>query len=321
MSALSRWFPIDALAVLAMTVAAYAATSLPSGAPVRVVVAVTYLLFVPGYALTMVLFPAGRRTDAVTPLDRGHWAATAALDGYERLSVSFGLSLALLPLFGLALSAIGWGFAPAAVLRLTAFFVVPVTVVGVLRRARLDRDVRYDPPLGRWRRRVEAGVYRAPMVDRLLNVALALAVILALGSLTVGLAAPQDGTAYTSFALLTRSDGGELVAADYPTEFSAGQSERLVLTVGNHEGGPVHYVIVVQLQQISGDQVTATEELDRFNKRVPATGTWQVHHSVAPTMTGEDLRLTYLLYRGSAPEEPTVQNAYRHVTLWIDVSS
>lgn len=320
MSALSRWFPIDALAVLLMTGATYAATGLPAGAPVRVMVAVIFLLFVPGYALTMVLFPAGRRTDAGPPHVRGR-SAVAALDGYERLSVSFGLSLALLPLFGLALATLAWGFDPAAVMRLTALFVVPATAVGVLRRIRLDRDVRYTLPLGRWRQRVVAGVYRAPAVDRLLNVALAVAVVVALGSLTVGLAAPQDGTSYTSFALLTRADGGDLVAADYPTEFSEGQSQRLVFTVGNHEGGPVHYVIVVQVQRISDDQVTDTQELERYNKRVPAGGTWQVRHSVAPSMTGEDLRLAYLLYRGSAPPDPTVQNAYRHVTLWIDVSS
>jgi uncharacterized membrane protein len=42
---------------------------------------------------------------------------------------------------------------------------------------------------------------------------------------------------------------------------------------------------------------------------------------VTPTLTGQRLRLAYLLYRGSPPPDPTVENAYREVHLWINVSA
>jgi uncharacterized membrane protein len=32
------------------------------------------------------------------------------------------------------------------------------------------------------------------------------------------------------------------------------------------------------------------------------------------------LRLAYLLYKGEAPPEPTVENAYREVHLWVNVT-
>jgi uncharacterized membrane protein len=38
-------------------------------------------------------------------------------------------------------------------------------------------------------------------------------------------------------------------------------------------------------------------------------------------MTGERLRLVYLLYKGSAPPTPTVDNSYREVHLWINVTA
>lgn len=320
MSWLGRWFPLDLLVVIAATGAAYAVTWLGAGAPVRVAVTLSYLLFVPGYALSTAVFPARRHVADADGVARGRRTAVAALDDRERLAVSFGLSLALLPLFGLSLAALQWGFAPRAVLTLTTLFVGSAMVIGVFRRAGLTRDVRYVPPVERWRREATDALFRTPMADRALNVALAVAVVAAVVALGVGLVAPQDGTSYTSLSLLTRSDDGQLVAADYPTEFSSGQGQRLVVEVANHEGEPVHYVLVVQLQRVEGGQVTGVEELDRFDKRVPPAGTWQVRHDVTPTMTGEDLRLVYLLYRGSAPGDPTVQNAYRHVSIWIDVS-
>jgi len=36
-------------------------------------------------------------------------------------------------------------------------------------------------------------------------------------------------------------------------------------------------------------------------------------------MTGENLRVQYLLYRGDPPAEPTQENAYRSLHLWVDV--
>jgi len=45
-----------------------------------------------------------------------------------------------------------------------------------------------------------------------------------------------------------------------------------------------------------------------------------MNHTVAPTLPGERLRLVYLLYKGDPPAEPTVENAYREVHLWVNVS-
>lgn len=65
--------------------------------------------------------------------------------------------------------------------------------------------------------------------------------------------------------------------------------------------------------------VTEREELDRVSTTPEHGETWQEEYPVTPTMTGEGLRLTFLLYDGEVPVEPTRENAYRELHLWIDV--
>lgn len=316
-----RRFPLDIGVIIASVVVAFVAIGLGRGSPVRMVVTLAYLLFVPGYALSTVFFPAKlgpdrrRRAHPLGP------APGAALDGVERAAVSFGMSLVLLPLFGLTLAALSWPFTPWWILVLSGGFVAVAMLVGAIRRIRLPDEARYDLPTSRWMHGVGDGVARVPAVDALLNVILAVAVVTAAGALAVAIVAPQDGSAYTEMTLLTTAEDGEFVAADYPTDLTRGQSEPLVLEVTNHEDRPVQYTVVVKLERVNdGGQVVEADELNRFEKEIPAEGTWQIQHTVTPSMAGDDLRLNYLLYVGEPPENPSASNAYEHVYLWVDVS-
>lgn len=86
------WF---ALVFLAVVLGASSIYILPSVSPfvyVRYIVGSVMVLFLPGYALIEALYP--KKGD---------------LDGLERLALSVGLSLALVPLTGLALNYTPWG--------------------------------------------------------------------------------------------------------------------------------------------------------------------------------------------------------------------
>ncbi|WP_415087806.1 DUF1616 domain-containing protein [Natronomonas sp.] len=41
--------------------------------------------------------------------------------------------------------------------------------------------------------------------------------------------------------------------------------------------------------------------------------------TVSDELTGTDLRLSFLLYDGDVPAQPTRENAYRNLHLWISV--
>lgn len=91
-----QWFRsnLDLLACVAAAAAGLAFQLLPAQ-PLRLVVGLAMVLFVPGYACMAALF-----------------GGDATLDRPARLSLSIGLSLALLPLISLALNALPWGLRP-----------------------------------------------------------------------------------------------------------------------------------------------------------------------------------------------------------------
>jgi uncharacterized membrane protein len=136
---------------------------------------------------------------------------------------------------------------------------------------------------------------------------------------------PSEGEAFTEFYLLTENDSGGLVAADYPANFTQGEGEPLVVGIENNEGEPIEYTVVVSLQRVervgnNTTRVIGERELRRFRAQVAPNETWRRSHALRPTMSGNRLRVAYLLYRGSVPDDPGVANAYRELHLWINAS-
>jgi uncharacterized membrane protein len=123
---------------------------------------------------------------------------------------------------------------------------------------------------------------------------------------------------------LTEDDDGSLIAGGYPDNFTQGSPTPLTAAVHNDEGQAVEYTVVVQLERVdtTANDVTVTrrQAVTRLERTVPDNGTWHANHTVVPRMTGTDLRLTYLLYRGEPADQPSTGSAYRHAYIWVDVS-
>jgi len=333
-----RAVPLDVVAVLLFVGVTDAVVLgvVPEVPVIGELMALLFVLFVPGYVAATALFPrrhsAASEGGGLLSVDSpggevalGGVARTQTISWTERSALSFGLSLALLPLIGLFVAPLGGSLAPEPVfVGLNAFIAVTV-VVAVLRRIRVPRDERMRLPYRRWsyvlRRSVFAGRSRA---DSLLSALLLFAVLTSVVTLGAALVAPQNGEAYTSATLLTEGPDGGVVASGYPTEFTRGEGQQLVVQVENNEGESTSYTVVGQLQRVdaAGDEPTVSDRERLFRERntVGDGGTWQATHTVTPTMTGEDLRLAYYVYRGDAPADPTAENAYRELYLWIDVS-
>lgn len=299
-------------------------------AALRVVIGIPLLLFVPGYTLLAALFPGrpSRNAGQVSSLSglsrRFSTARSIQQRGVrwgERVALSFGLSLFVIPLLALALDLTPFPYRTGPIVGILSVFSLSLTAVGVVRRLRLPRVQRFAVPVGYWVDDLVDGVTGSPL-DALLNVVLILSVLVAAASMSYALAVPQDGESFTEMYLVTQDGSGEVVAANYPTNFTAGQPQQLTLGIENHERQPTNYTVVVQLQRINpAGEVLGRQELDRF--RSPTIGdnqTWRRQHTVAPTLTEDNLHLTYLLYQGDAPQNPTERNAYRETHLSINVS-
>ncbi|ESP90020.1 DUF1616 domain-containing protein [Candidatus Halobonum tyrrellensis] len=321
-----RTFPADLVAVVVFVALAGCAALLPvvRETLARPLFALLFSVFVPGYAFVAALFPErGESADGSDAADPGD---ASGIDGMERVALSFGTSIAIVPLVGLVLNFTPWGLRLGPILVSLSGLTLLFAYVGAQRRAALDPDDRFRVPYERWVADARAELFDPETrTDAALNVVMVASLLLAVGSVGFVAAFPKQGEAFSEFYLLTERDDGTLVADDYPTEFVAGNPQQVVVGVGNHEHERVSYTVVSELQRVRVENNSTTvldaEPLGRFSSTVDANETWHRRHRVAPTMTGDDLRLTYLLYRGEPPATPTTDNAYRSLRLWVNVTA
>lgn len=293
--------------------------------PVAAALGIPLLFFVPGYALVSFLFPATTPDDAAA--DRTLAGMTRhghGLGGVERIALGFGVSVAFLPVLGVAIAASPWSIGPATVLLSVSGFAVACAIGAMIRRLRRPADRRFSLPLRAWTASAR-GLGGQSFGDAVLNLGLAAAVVVALAAVGFAVAAPGPDQSYTDVYLLSQNETGEMVAQDYPDEFTRGESRPIVVGLDNNEGERTSYTVVVELQRVQqgpdgGANVVEERQLARFTPTVEDGDSWQTRHDVTPSMTGEELRLTYLVYRGEPPEDPTTENAYEHVHVWVNVT-
>jgi len=302
----------DLAALLVATVLIDAGVSSLPSTPTRALVALPLPLFFAGYAVVSAGFPSRFRRVGDDPV---------GIDLTERLALSFGTSLCLAPLVGLALASLPVGITVRSIVFAYTAVVVLGALVAASRRAALPDDVRFQFAVGRLFTAARANVAEVPRRDAVANIAVAVAVIAAAATVGVGLVAPMEGDGYETLSVLTENDEGALVAADYPSRLSVDASTELVATVENHRDRAVEYTLVVQFQRVAPDgTVTERTELDRFGSTVGGGETWERGHEVSPAFPGDRVRLTYLLYQSTPPETPTRDTADREVHLWMTVS-
>jgi uncharacterized membrane protein len=309
----------DLVAVTGYAIVAGAAilTGVVSG-PARVLITAPLVGLTPGYAVVSLLFPARRESE------HGRWSGrwNRGPTGVERLSLAVGTSLVVVVLSAIGLSLGGVALQTTEVTTTVVALTTVLALAGVARRQRLPADERFAVPVSALFDRVRAGTVDAPPVDAALNVALAIAVMVAASTLAVGFAAPDRGDAYTEVALVT-AEGDQLVASNYTTTVQRGDSVTTTLTVENQEGEPMAYTAVVVLERLETDGeetvLLEREELDRVDVDAADGETVREDLSVQPTMLGEDLRLNVYVYEDDAPGSASGETAPYHLYIWLDV--
>jgi len=93
--------------------------------PVKIILGLPLVLVLPGYALIAALFI--RKDD---------------LDGIERIALSFGLSIAISPLLGLALNYTPFGIRLTPILTVLSVFTISLAIGAYVRRNRIPEGVR-----------------------------------------------------------------------------------------------------------------------------------------------------------------------------------
>ena len=350
-----RELPADLASVVVLTLLVNVAVFAPviRETPLRVPLGLLFVLLVPGYAFIAALFPEqGESPGAANDDDSGRGDADdgsddgsihrdeptgagspdwlpggrSGIDGIERAALSFGLSIALVPLIGLALSFTPWGIRLVPIMVALSAFSLAMVAVAAGRRWRLPPEERFAVPWREWLERGRgATLENEDRTDAALNLALAASVVLAVGVLAFAVLFPPTGEAFSAIYVLTEDEDGDLVAAGYPEAIEVGDSAEVVLGVDNHEREDTHYTVVAieQEVQVEGNQSTVLEqrELDRIEFDLAYNETWMEPYEIEPTLVGEDVRIAWLLFVGdeAIPDEPGLEDTEYSVHIWVDV--
>lgn len=328
-----RHFLADLAAVFVLVVIAGVGIFIPGfrATPLQILLGLPFVLFLPGYALISALFPresaplVSDSEDSATTASPLRWRQKRGLTGLERLFLSFGFSAAIVPVIGLMLNFSPWGIRVVPYFLATSGFIVVATLIAAYRRGQLAQEDRFTVPFGRWAARVYATIQPTSRTDAVVNVILTIALVMALVGVSMAVTVPNQSEPYSEFYLLSDTDNGEQIAGDYPTAFTSGEPEPVVVGITNREQRPVSYTVVVMIQRLNATNNSSAvlEEVVLTERSVPVIEdgeTWDSSFELAPVMTGERLRLLFLLYEGEPPDEPSLETAKLTMHLWVTVS-
>jgi len=293
---------------------------------VRVILGLPFILFIPGYVLIYALFPS-KKTDK-------------GIDVIERIALSFGLSIAVVPLIGLGLNYTPWGIRLEPILLSIFIFVIGVGFIAIYRWKKTDEDERFTVSLKISLPESES------RLDKALTFVLAVSIIIAVTSLVYAVVTQKTGEKFTEFYLLD----AEGMADEYPKNLTVGEEGGVIIGIVNHEYQTINYTIEVWLINQTSVYNESTQEnetsythawfmdtitvmLDHIPVYIEGSWEpqWEYNYTFSTDKKGEDLKLAFLLFTTptdtySSDEdykgiiEENINSAYRETHLFITVN-
>jgi len=256
------------IGIIALSLLLFPAATFTSGA-LRTALSLPFVLFFPGYTLLSSLFP---RRDS--------------LSGIARIAFSIGLSLAVTSLTGLILNYTPWGIKLYPTLTSVTVFIIATSGVAWYREHRLQTGERFSITLKlnlpQWQ--------KTGNLDKALSISLAVAILVALGSLGYVVATPKEGNHFSEFYILNIEGKAE----NYPSQVTLGEPVELIIGVVNHEYKTTSYRIELKIdgsrvKEINIDSLAQEEK-------------WEQVVTFTPQSTGQNQKVTFWLYKDNASE-------------------
>jgi uncharacterized membrane protein len=288
----ARFSDADLILILVISVTGLAFAIVPqlSSSIIRPVIEIAILLFVPGYCALAVIFP--RKAD---------------LPGFERLALSFGLSVAVVPLLAYGLAVTSWGLSVQSVATGIFLFIVAGTALAYARRYALPLEERFSvrfmtviPAMRTLRPRTNSQLHSV------LAILLVFSILFSVSALAYAILTPEPHENFTELYLF----GPEGEMRGYPTNFSLGQQKPVIVAVANHENRDVNYTLVVNLNDTRTSSTLYSQNITVANGQ-----TWQRTILLKPDRTGNSERIDFLLYRDGNMVTP-----YRQTFLLANVT-
>jgi uncharacterized membrane protein len=298
--------------------------------PLRIALGLPFILFIPGYLFIFTLFPHKQHDNN-------------GIDIIERIALSFGLSLAIVPLIGLGLNYTPWGITLTSILTANSIFIFAMTLTSYFRWKQLPISKRFIITIN-----LSLPHYENK-IDQILTLILIASIIIAASTLLYVLIMPKTGEQFTEFYIL----GPTGLADNYPQNLNQGDQATVILGIANHEYEPINYTVEIWIS----DQQTFYNTTSQQNETIynhlyyidnltvslnhtdidieePWQAQWETNYTFSINRTGE-YKLVFLLYKNQtesyntntdyaniAPTKIDSENttAYRSLHLWINVT-
>jgi len=287
---------------------------------IRLILGLPFILFIPGYILVFALFPAKKT-------DRG-------IDTLERIALSFGLSIAIVPLIGLLLNYTPWGIRLEPILISNLIFIISIGLYGIYRWNKTDPEERFIIPL----KMITLPKQEKP-VDRILTIILLIAILIVIISLIYVITMPKTGEQFTELYLL----GPTGKAEGFPRNLSTQENATITIGIANHENQPINYTIEIWLinqttttnnqtiynQMYYLDTITTTLPHQPINIQENWQPQWTTNYTIHIDTHGT-FKLAFLLFKTPTPlyitntdyheiAEQKINSAYLENHLWITI--
>jgi uncharacterized membrane protein len=312
-------YPLDILLCLLTSLLLLPLVFLNIDSTFRLILGLPFLLFIPGYVLVFALFPA-RKTD------RG-------IDVLERIVLSFGLSIAVVPLIGLLLNYTPWGIRLEPIMSSLLLFIISIGLFGIYRWRKTDPEERFTLP-----QKITLPKQENP-VDRALTIILIIAIIVVIASLIYVITLPKNGETFTEFYLL----GPTGTAEGYPRNLTINEEAAVIIGVANHEQRLINYTIEIWLiNQTTTNNQTIYHQMwyldtitintlpyQPINTEEPWTPQWSHPYTFHLNRTGT-FKLAFLLFKGPTQTyypnidyhdiaDQKITTAYLETHLWLTI--
>jgi uncharacterized membrane protein len=294
---------------------------------IRIILSIPIIIFLPGYLLVYVLFP--ERTEKV-------------FDVIDRIALGIGISIAIVPLFGIALYYSRLGLTLQPIILTLETFILIMGTIAVIRWYRVSPEKRYIPAIN-----ISIPKDKTKF-DKLLTLVLVGCLIITASLVIYIILIPKPEEHFTDFYVL----GSNHLAQYYPMNLTSGENATVILGVVNHEKTTMNYSIEVWLsnQTTSYNQITRMNETiyhnlwfkDKINITLShqpinlvdmVTSQWEYNYTFHINQKG-NYKLVFLLYTTQTQNYSKNQGyksialekvdsdhttAYRDLYLWINV--
>lgn len=317
--------PIDIVLCMIWSILLVPISLLNIDGSIRIILGIPFVLFIPGYILIFALFPT--------------WKTDRGIGVIERIGLSFGLSIAIIPLICLILNYTSWGIQLESVLFSIFIFINSAGFIAFYRWTRISPDKRFTISFNL------SLLKSQNKPDYALNILIILSVVIACALPIYIIYTPKTGEKFTEFYLVGLDDNSE----KYSKNLTNGVTTTRIIEIVNHEYQTVNYTIEIWLInyiQIYNESVNeiqyvrnnmwfmdkinnATVNHTNINIGMKEPLPWRYNYSFNITRIGS-FRLTFLLYKTPTNEyvkdkdyinigEQRINSAYREIHQWVNV--